>query len=144
MPATMKTKYFLPVEVSERTYSKLLNIKTYEYKVYADNSGVNFTYLRFLDLNGIIIGEHMPTDLQTLYDKAAHQVKTTSVKVAEEVKNLAGNMKGLASEAGGVVKSDFSKTAAGTVKLATSVFGKVKKKLSSKKNQEEEQEKTKQ
>jgi len=115
-------KYFVPVEVTRIQPHNWLNIKTYEYKLYADSSETKFTKIKFIDINGLIIGEHMPTKLHTVYDKAAMQVKSSTVKVVSEIKNVVDSVADIAVAAGSEMKDDAVKTAGAAIGL----FGKIK------------------
>lgn len=115
-------KYFVPVEVTRIQPHGWLDIKTYEYKLYADSTETKFTKIKFIDINGLIIGEHMPTKLHTVYDKAALQVKSSTVKVVSEIKNVVDSVADIAVAAASEMKDDASKTAG----IAVGLFGKIK------------------
>jgi hypothetical protein len=115
-------KYFLPVEVTRIQPHSWLDIKTYEYKLYSESSETKFTKIKFIDVNGFIIGEHMPTKLHTVYDKAALQVKSSTVKVVSEIKNVVDSVADIAVAAASEMKDDASKTAG----IAVGLFGKMK------------------
>jgi len=115
-------KYLVPIEITRIQPNQWLKFKTYEYKLYADNTEDKFTKIKFIDINGFIIGEHMPVRLQTVYNKAALQVKSNVVKVASEIKNVVDGVTDLAVAAGTEMKSDAFKTAG----VAVSLFGKLK------------------
>lgn len=115
-------KYHIPVELTVLQEYKWLNVKTYDYKIYADDIDGKFSRIRFIDINGFIIGEHMPTKLHTVYDKAASQVKNTTVKAVKEIKNVVEDVADLAVGVAAEVKQDVSTTA----DAAVGIFSKVK------------------
>lgn len=115
-------KYYVPVEITQYQPYEWLNVKTYEYKLYADSSEQKFSKIRLIDFNGLIIGEHMPIKLHTVYDKAALQIKNTTVKTVSEIKNVVDGVADVALSAASEMKEDVSKTAG----IAMSLFGKVK------------------
>jgi hypothetical protein len=119
-------KYLVPVEITERQRFGWLDVKTYEYKLYADSSESKCTKIKFIDINGFIIGEHMPTKLQTVYDKAAMQVKNTTVKAVSEIKNVVGDVADIAVNVASEMKDDVSKTAKQTAGIAFGIFGKIR------------------
>lgn len=122
-------KYLVPVEITESQHLKALKLKSYEYRLYADSSEDKFTRIRFIDINGFIIGEHMPTKLQTAYNKAAMQMKTTTVKAVSEIKNVVEDVADIAVGVASGMKDDASKTAKQTVGIAVGLFGKLKDRL---------------
>lgn len=116
------TKYYIPVELTKIKPNKWLNVRTYEYKLYADQSEKSFSRIKFIDINGFIVGEHMPVRLQSLYDATMQQVKTGTVKAVSEIK---GMVDGVADLAVGVV-SEVKEDAKTTAGLAVNLFGKLK------------------
>lgn len=137
MAKKQSNKYLVPVEITESQRFKLMKLKTYEYKLYADSSEEKFTRIRFIDFNGFIIGEHMPTKLQTVYDKAAMQVKSTTVKAVSEIKNVVEDVADIAVGVASGMKDDASKTAKQTVGIAVGLLGKLKSKLSKSETKDE-------
>ncbi len=115
-------KYFVPVEITRTQPHSWLDVKTYEYKLYADTSETKFTKVKFIDINGFIIGNHMPTKLHTTYDKAALQMKTSTTKVVSEIKNVVDSVADIAVAAGSEMKDDAFKTAG----VALGLLGKIK------------------
>lgn len=116
------SKYLVPVEITKYKPHSWLNLKTYEYKLYADNSETKFTSIKFIDINGFMIGEHMPTKLQTVYDKAAMQIKSNTVKAVSEIRQVVDGVADLAVDAVAEMKGDVSKTAG----IAFGLFSKIK------------------
>lgn len=142
MAKKQTNKYFVPVELTEAQRFPFIPVKSYEYKLYADSAEQKFTRIRFIEINGFIIGEHMPTKLQTVYDKAALQVKSSTVKAVSEIKNVVEDVADIAVGVASGVKEDASKTAKQTVGIAVGLFGKIKNltvdKLSKSDNKEDE------
>ena len=126
MSKKQTNKYLVPVELTEQQRFSFIKVKSYEYKLFADSSEQKFTRIRFIDINGFIIGEHMPTKLQTVYDKAAMQVKNTTVKAVSEIKNVVEDVADSAVGVASGMKEDASKTAKQTVGMAVGLFGKIK------------------
>lgn len=126
MSKKQTNKYLVPVELTEQQRFSFIKVKSYEYKLFADSSEQKFTRIRFIDINGFIIGEHMPTKLQTVYDKAAMQVKNTTVKAVSEIKNVVEDVADIAVGVASGMKEDASKTAKQTVGMAVGLFGKIK------------------
>lgn len=122
-------KYHLPIEINTIQLHRLLKIKTYEYKLYADPAQTKFTKIKFIDINGFIIGEHMPVKLQTIYDRAANQIKNNTVKAVSEIKGVVDGVADIAVGVVSEVKGDVSNTAKQTVGIATNLFGKFKNKF---------------
>ncbi len=133
-------KYLIPVEIVKYHPHKWLDIKTYDYKLYADTSEEKFTRIRFIDFNGFTIGEHMPVNLKSLYSKAATQVQNNAIKAVSEIRNavvgaagtaaVVGNTvaSGVSTVANGVfdsVKDDAIKTAMQTAGIANHLYGKL-------------------
>lgn len=132
-------KYFVPVEVKSRTFSKWVpEIKTYEYKLFANEAETKFSHLKFLDINGYIIGTHMHIKLQTIYDKAALQVKNNTYKAVSELKNAVDEVAVLAVEAVAEIKDDVSKTAKQTAGFAANIYGNIKSLVKDKFSREED------
>ena len=119
-------KYLVPVEITCKQPYKWLDYTVYEYKLYSDSSESDFTSIKFVESNGYIIGEHMPTKLNTVYDRAAAQVKNTTVKAVNDIKNVVNDVTDIAVTAAAEVKQDVASTAKQTVNIATTFFGKVK------------------
>lgn len=139
------TKYFIPVEIIEKEHSELLGIRSFRYKLFSDDDvNAKFTRIDFWDLNGIIIGTHMPTKLKTTYDKAIEQAKLNAAKVATDIKNVATSLGGTtkdvvvgASNIVGSVKDEVKDVVVGvagemkgdvskTIKFAHGLWGKIK------------------
>lgn len=119
-------KYFIPVEVIKRQRYGWLDVKTYEYKLFSDASEKKFTHIKLIDINGFVVGEHMPTKLHTIYDKATAQVKTNTVKAAAEIRQVVGEVKNIAVNTAVDLSQDVSKTAKQTATIAVGLFGRLK------------------
>lgn len=126
MSRTQSDKYIVPVQITKNQKYKWLNVATYEYKLYADSYEEKFTKIKFVDINGFIIGEHMPTKLQNLYDKTAKQVRTTTAKAVTELKNVVEDVADIAVGTASDIKEDLSKTVKQTAGLAFGLFDKLK------------------
>ena len=122
MSKQSRNKFFLPVELSSRKPVSWLNLTYYEYKIYADDKEDKFTKIKFTDIDGFIIGAHMPTKLNTFYDKAVSQAKAGTVKAVNEIKSVVDNVADIAVAAAKEVSGN-AKTTAG---VAGAIFGKVK------------------
>jgi hypothetical protein len=123
-------KYLIPVELSENHPNKWLGgLKTYEYRLYADSSEQKFTRIRFVDFNGFIIGEHVPTKLHTVYDKATMHAKQATVKAVAEIRQVVDGVADIAVAAATEVKDDMSKTAKTTAGIALGLYGRLKNRL---------------
>lgn len=115
-------KYYVPIELTREQPYSWLPIHTYQYKLYADAEETKFTHIKFIQINNLIIGEHMPTKLQTSFNKTALQVKNSTVKVVSEIRNVVDGVADLAVAAGSEMKDDAVKTAG----IAIGLFSKVK------------------
>lgn len=128
-------KYLVPVEITTYQPYSWLPLKTYTYKLYASNSDTKFTHIKLIDINGAVIGEHMPVQLQTLYDRATEQLKTNTVKAVTEIKNAVDGVANIAVDAVNEMKSDASKTANIALGLAGKLQAFAKAKLAKKEAQ---------
>lgn len=119
-----KEKLIVPVEIRTTTFSGWVpEIKSYEYRLLASEEGLKYSRIRFLDINGCIIGLHAPIKLQSVYDKAALQVKQNTIKAVNELKHAVDEVAGIAAETVAEIKQDMSRTAKHTAGIAFNILG---------------------
>ena len=113
------------VEITKRQSYDWLDVKAYEYKLYADTAREKYTHLEFIQVGDFIVGKHIPVKL-TIYEKAAAQVKQNAAKAAADLRDAMANVADLTIGVAGEMKGDMSKTVKQTAEVAVGLFGKVK------------------
>lgn len=115
-------KYRVPIDVQKKKHY-IWGCTYYTYKLYSDDDEAKHTQIKFVDIDGFIIGFHKPEEFLNVYVKAVRSAKISTAKAAEATKTaavqIAGGARDLAKE---------------TAKKTNTLFGRIKDKLASKKD----------
>ena len=113
------------VEITKQQPYDWLDVKSYEYKLYADATQEKHTYLKFFQIGEFMVGKHIPAKL-TIYEKAAAQVKQNAAKAAADLRDAMANVADLTIGVAGEMKGDVEKTVKQTAEVAVGLLGKIK------------------
>ncbi len=127
-------KYRVPIDVKKEKHY-FLGYTYYTYKLYSDDEEVEFTSLKFIDIDGFMVGFHDPKDFKSVYVKLAKQAKVNTIKAVEETKNA--TIRAAEGTKNAVVQAsqDVKKIAIDTAAKGGTFFYKIKSKLKKKNDQ---------